>query len=94
MALRRRRSSSSLRQQQQAAVQPPLHRLGRDAQHLGGLGLRQSLDPHQVEDLPLVLRQAVDRRQHAAAVRGEAGVAAGRGRHQPLAQLDGGGLFI
>ena len=84
----------ALGQQQQAAVQPPLHRLGRDAQHLGGLGLRQPLDPHQVERLPLVLRQAVDRLEHAAAVRGEAGVAAGRRRHQPLAQLHGGGLLI
>ena len=54
------------------AVQPPLHRLDRDAQDLGGLGLRQPLDPHQVEHLALVLRQAVDRLQHAAAVRASA----------------------
>ena len=57
-----------LRQQQAGPVQPPLHRLRRDAEHPGGLGLRQPLDAHQVEHLPLVLRQAVDRREHAAGV--------------------------
>ena len=57
-AVRRAEVAQLLRQQPQAAVQPPLHRHGRDAEHLGGLGLRQPLDAHQVEHLPLVLRQA------------------------------------
>ena len=39
----------------------------------GGLRLRHPLDAHQVEDFPLVLRQLVDRPEHAAAVRGETG---------------------
>ena len=77
-----------------AAVQPPLHRHRRDAEQLGGLRLRHSLDAHQVEDLPLVLRQLVDRAEHAKAVRSEAGGAAGGRGHEPLAQLHGGGLII
>ena len=56
-----RRSPSCSASEPQAAVQPPLHRHGRDAEHLGGLGLRHPLDAHQVEHLPLVLRQLVDR---------------------------------
>ena len=51
-----------LRQEPQAAAQPSLHRHRRDAEHLGGLRLRHPLDSHQVEDLPLVLRQLADRR--------------------------------
>ena len=38
--------------------------------------MREPLDAHQVEGLPLVLRQTVDRFEDAAADRGEAGVAA------------------
>ena len=75
-------------------IQTPLHRLDRDAQHLGGLDVGQPLDAHQAEDLALVLRQVVDRLQHPAAVRGDAGIAAGRGGHKPFAQFHGGGLFI
>ena len=82
-----------LRQVPQAAAQPPLHRHRRDAEQLGGLHLRHPLDAHQVEDFPLVLRQLVDRAEHAEAVRGEAGDAAGRRRHEPLAQLRGGRLI-
>src|SRR5262249_21872946 len=77
-----------------AAVQPPLHRLLRDAEHVGGLRLRHPVDPHEVEALSLVLRQLVDRREHAAAVRGETEGAVGRRRHQPLAQLRCGWLTI
>ena len=65
-----------------------------ETQHLGGLHLRHPLDAHQVEDFPLVLRQLVDRPEHAEAVRGQAGDAAGRRRHEPLAQLRGGRLII
>ena len=56
--------------------------------------MRQPLDAHQAEDLALVLRQAVDRLQHPAPVRREAGFAAGRGGHKPFAQFHGGGSFI
>jgi hypothetical protein len=42
-----------LRQEPQAAARPPLNRLLRDAEHVGGLRLRRPVDPHQVEDLPL-----------------------------------------
>ena len=76
-----------LRQEPQAAVQPPLHRHRRDAQQLRGLHLRHPLDAHQVEDFPLVLRELVDRPEHAQAVRGESGDAAGRRRHELLVQL-------
>jgi hypothetical protein len=83
-----------LGQQHRRAVEPPLHRLGRDAQDLSRLAVRQGLDPHQAEDLALVLEQAVDRLEHAAAVRRQHRAAAGRGRHQPFVQLHGGRLLI
>jgi hypothetical protein len=51
------------------------------------------LDPHQVECFTLIPRQLADRPEHAAAVHGEPGAAAGRRRHQRLAQLHGG-VFI
>ena len=84
-----------LRQQEPGPVQPPLHRLLRNPDHRGRLGVSQPLDADQVEHLPLVLREAVDRPQHAAAVRGQAGGgAAGRGRDPGLRQRRGGGPFI
>ena len=83
-----------LGQQLKAPIQPPVHRRCRDAEHLGGLGLRQPLDPHQVERLPLSLRQVGDRGEHAAGARREPGVAAGRGGHQPVSKLHGGRLLI
>src|SRR5262245_57929660 len=65
--LARAEARQLLRQEPQAAVQPPLHRFLRDAEHVGGLRLRHPLDAHQVEDLPLVQRQLVDLREYAAA---------------------------
>ena len=63
--------------------------------NLGGLGVRQPLDADQLKHLPLGLRQALDRPQHAAGVLAEAGVAAaGRGRNAGFRQGRGGGLFI
>ena len=47
-----------------------------------------------VERLSLGLGQVLDGGKHPAAVGGDPGAAAGRRRHEPLAQLDGGGLFI
>jgi len=88
------RQSASFRQKPQAAIQAPLHRDGRDAKHPGGLGLRHPLDPHQAKCFPLVVRQVIDRLQHAAAVRAQPGTGAGRRRHQPFAQLHDGRLFI
>ena len=84
-----------LRQQEAGPVQAPLHRLHRNPDNPGGLGVRQPLDADQLEHLPLVLRQALDRPQHAAGVLAEAGVAAaGRGRNAGFRQGRGGGLFI
>ena len=60
-----------------AAVQPPFHRDGGDAEHLSGLDLGHPLDPHQAKYLPLLLRQVLDRFEHAAAVRAEPGSATG-----------------
>jgi hypothetical protein len=56
--------------------------------------LRHPLGPYQVERLALSLRQAINGRQNTAAVRGEAGIAARRGGHRLVAQLQGFRLFI
>ena len=85
----------ALGQQQPGPVQAPLHRLLRNANHAGHLGVRQPLDTDQVEDLTLLLWQALDRPQHATAVRAETGgAAAGRGHDPGFGQLCGGRLFI
>ena len=66
---------------EEGAVQAPLHGLLGNPDHRGRLGVGQPVDADQVEDLPLVLREALDRPQHAPAVRAEAGNAAqGRAR--------------
>jgi hypothetical protein len=83
-----------LRTEPHAAAQPPPHRHRRDAEHLGGLPLRHPLDAHQVEDFLFVLRQLVDRAEHAEAVRAEPGTTGDRRRHELLAQLHGGGLIF
>jgi hypothetical protein len=84
-----------LGQEEPGPVQPPLYRLHRNPDHAGRLGVSQPLDADQVEHLPLVLRQVVDRPQHAAAVRGEPGSrAAGWGRDPGLRQRRDGGPFI
>src|SRR5437879_2683944 len=56
--------------------------------------LRHALNAHQVGDVALALRQVVDGFEHAAAIRSQVGVAAGRGGHQPFAELDGGRALI
>jgi hypothetical protein len=78
----------------QPAVEPPLDRRDRDHQHPTRLGLRQPLDPHQVERLPLILRQAVDRREHAEAIGAQARGTAQWGGQVPVGELHRRGLFI
>jgi hypothetical protein len=79
-----------------SGVSPPLRRNPDDtpAEHLGGHRLRHPVDPHQVEDVPLVLRQLADRPEHAVAARTEPGDAAGRRGPEALAQFHGGRLTI
>jgi hypothetical protein len=79
-----------------SGVSSPLRRNPEDtpAEHLGGLRLRHPVDPHQVEDVPLVLRQLADRLEYAVAVRAEPGAAAGRRGHEALAQFHSGRLTI
>jgi hypothetical protein len=79
-----------------SGVSPPLRRNPDDtpAEHLGGLRLRHPVDPHQVEDVPLVLRQLADRLEHAVAARAEPGDAAGRRGHEARAQFHSGWLTI
>jgi hypothetical protein len=59
-------------------IQPSLHRLDRNAQHLRGLDLHHPLDADEVERFALFLREVVDRLKHAQSVRGQSGDAAGR----------------
>ena len=59
-------------------IQPSLHRLDRNAQHVCGLDLRHPLDADEVERFALFFREAVDRLEHAQPVRGQSGDAAGR----------------
>jgi hypothetical protein len=75
-------------------MQAPLHRFLRNPDHRGRLGMSPPLDAEQVESLPLVLREALDRPQNAAAVLAEARIAAaGRGGLSWLLCRDRG-LFI
>src|SRR5262249_4187925 len=76
------------------SVQSPLHRPGGDPEHRRGLGLREPLDVHQVEYLTFIIRQSADCFEDEAGGRGEAGVAVGRSRNNPVAQFYGGGLCI
>jgi hypothetical protein len=76
-------------------VQAVLHRLLGNPDHRGRLSMRQPLDADQVEYVPLVFREALDRPQHASAVRAEAGGGADwRGRNPGFRQGRGGGLSI
>src|SRR5262249_2323586 len=76
-------------------LQAPLHRLLGNLDHRGCFGVSQPLDADEVEGLALVLRDALDRPQDAAAVGGEAGAgAARRGRNPGLRQCRGGRPFI
>src|SRR5207248_11781997 len=55
-------------QKRQTPDEAPLHRLGGNAQHVGGFGLAHSLDSHEVEHFALVLRKILDRVENAAGV--------------------------
>ena len=55
-SLRRAQIVELLRQEQQSPIQPPLHRLARDAQNPGNFVMGQSLESDQAEDLPLLFR--------------------------------------
>jgi hypothetical protein len=57
-----------LRQQDPGLMKAPLHRFLRNPDHRGRLCMSQPLDAEQVESLPHVLREALDRPQNAAAV--------------------------
>jgi hypothetical protein len=83
-----------LREQEPGAVQAPLHRLLRNPDHRRRLGVGEPLDADEVEHLPLVLREALDGSQHAAAVRGQAGGGTAGGRDPALRQRRSGGVFI
>jgi hypothetical protein len=84
-----------LRQQDPGLMQAPLHRFLKIPDHRGRLGMSQPLDAEQVESLPLVLREALDRPQNAAAVWAEARIAAaGRGGGLSWLLCRDRGLFI
>jgi hypothetical protein len=83
-----------LRQDPQAAYQPALYRHRRYAEQLGGVHLREPLDADQVECLRVVIRERLDGPEHTQAVRGEPGAAGGRRRHELLAQIHCGRLYI
>ena len=83
-----------LRQQQPRPVQAALHRLLGNPDHRGRLAVRQALDADQVEDLALVLREALDRLEHAAPVRAEAGAGAVRRGRDARFRKYGGGPVI
>ena len=63
--MRRPKVSQLFRQNQETTVQTPLHRFGRNSKYCRGLGLRHSLNPHQIEHFALLFGKILKDFQNA-----------------------------